>query len=818
MDRPAHILVVDDDASICRTLGLIFERQGYETETAGTGRDAIQRVMERSFDVAFLDVKLPDMEGIELLAPLRERHPDIGVQMITGHASLESALEALNAGASAYILKPLNMDEVLGAIRELLEKQRLVRENRRLYEEAQRELMERRRAEEALEKLNVTLEDRVECRTFELQVLYELSQQIGYTVSYDELFRLMLEHLHRAVPYDVSAGLLVRGETGELFLKSPRALSPDVQQKIRDRLIRGFARMNGSEIPSESIRTMRLAEDDQFGVSLDSLGSVFQVPLIVGPDSAMVGLLFVGAEQEGAFTEDQVRLLYTVANQASVSIQRLRTLLAEEQERLEVLVERLPEGLILLDKELRIVLVNPTARECLPILTDRSVGDTLPALGGWPMEHLLTPPAEGLHHEVRVNGAASRVFEVEGRSMETGPVAGGSVLVLRDVTEERELHSRMEQQERLASVGQLAAGIAHDFNNLLTGVIGYAQLLKMDADVSDSTKSGLQTIEQQGQRAAHLIRQILDFSRQSVMQRQAFDLAPFLKETVKFLERTIPEHIRIVLEMEPGSYSIHADLAQIQDVVTNLAVNARDAMPEGGKLRFSLAKYSLEPDDASPLPDMPPGKWVMLSVSDTGTGIPPEIRSRIFDPFFTTKERGEGTGLGLAQVHGIVTQHGGFIDVESRVGEETTFVLYLPEARLGGKRAGEESSEEFARGQGQTILVAEDEPIVLDMIGEMLDLLGYRARLARSAEEALELYERHGDEIVLVLTDVVMPGMSGLTLFRVLKAKDPDIKIAFMSGYADDEGKALVSEGVVSWLQKPVDMSTLVALMEKVFG
>ena len=333
MGEGVRILIVDDDGGMSRTLCLIFEKQGYETETAGTGQDAVERARDTVFDVALVDVNLPDMEGMELLAPLKAMHTDIEVLMITGHASLESAVRALNAGASAYITKPLSMDEVLESVREVLEKQRRGREDRSRYEEAQRELVDRGRTEEELES-------RVRQRTFELQVLYELSQKIGYTLDYEELFRLMLDHLHRAVPYDVAAGLLARNGTGELFLKPARPFSEEVRTEIEARLAGSFARMSGRDVHMERSSTYILRSDAPTVVSapLTLLGSVFQVPLIAGPGDEVVGLLFVGAEEEGVFSEDQVRLLYTVANQASVSIQRVRALLAAEQERLEVLV------------------------------------------------------------------------------------------------------------------------------------------------------------------------------------------------------------------------------------------------------------------------------------------------------------------------------------------------------------------------------------------------------------------------------------------------------------------------------------------------
>ena len=379
------------------------------------------------------------------------------------------------------------------------------------------------------------------------------------------------------------------------------------------------------------------------------------------------------------------------------------------------------------------------------------------------------------------------------------------------LTELKTTQRRVLQQERLAAVGQLAAGIAHDFNNLLTSIIGFAELLRMDPNVPYTMQADLARIVQQGQRGAHLVRQILDFSRQSIRQPQPMNLVSFVKEASRLLERTIPETIHILVEVDSDEIPIKADPTQLQQMLTNLAVNARDAMPAGGELRLRLSRFTLKPGQESPYPDLPLGEWGVLSVSDTGTGVPQAIVSRIFEPFFTTKGPGRGAGLGLAQVYGIVKQQDGFIDVTSQGEQGTTFTIYLP-LRITEPLPRMRVPRDIPRGSGQTILLVEDEPEVLVVTQAMLERLGYRVLTAVDGQAALERYEAHADEISLVLSDVVMPKMDGLAMVRALKAENPAIRVVLITGYPSQQGewaRDFMAQDVVDWLQKPLSLAQL---------
>ncbi|MDY7077786.1 MAG: response regulator [Chloroflexota bacterium] len=396
---------------------------------------------------------------------------------------------------------------------------------------------------------------------------------------------------------------------------------------------------------------------------------------------------------------------------------------------------------------------------------------------------------------------------------------------LRD--ERKQLEEQMQQQEQLAAVGQLAGGIAHDFNNLLNTIMLYAQIPLSKHDLPPDVKRAFETILSESRQAARLVQQILDFSRRSPIQTRLVDIAPFIKESIRVLERTIPENISFLLKMETGEHAapltVNADPTRIQQVLMNLVINARDAMPEGGELRIGLfnkvvATGELVRDEVSldvrfpaakiASNGIPGGKWVCLTVSDTGTGMTEQVRSHLFEPFFTTKEPGKGTGLGLAQVHGIVKQHGGHIRVKTEIGQGTTFHVYLPAYE---SKAAEVSEKALAiqNGKGEIILLAEDDKGLREGTQETLESLNYRVLPVANGEEALKVYHST-DEIALVLTDLVMPKMGGRELIRELRKTDPCVRVLVFTGYVlPEELEGLKETEILGTIQKPFETNTL---------
>ena len=477
--------------------------------------------------------------------------------------------------------------------------------------------------------------------------------------------------------------------------------------------------------------------------------------------------------------------------------------LRESETRLKSVVDHMPHGVCLLDNARRVVMANALAREYLKVIGDRM------------LKEAPRPRVDALAHEVAVEGPPRRIFKVTPNRIMEETIGEGWVLVVREVTRERAAQAQTQQQERLAAVGQMAAGIAHDFNNMLSVMMGFAQMLEMRDDIPGRVKEGLCHIFEQGKRAAQLIRQILDFSCKSTAERQRMDLLSFLKEAGKLLAQLLPETIRITTEFGDGVCLINGNPTQLQQVFINLAINARDAMPRGGELRVALSRLRIEPGEALPMPGMAPGDWVVWTVSDTGVGMPPAVLARIYDPFFSTKRPSEGMGLGLAQVYGLVKQHKGGIDVESEVGRGTTFTIYLPEA-TGEVTSHQEEIFDVSTGQGETILLVEDNLVVLDAVRTMLDLLGYRVLTASNGREALDVYEVHRNRIGLVLADMVMPEMGGAELFEALKKRDPEIRVVFMTGYSTEtEKNTPLTQKAAGYLQKPLLMETVAQVIRK---
>jgi two-component system, cell cycle sensor histidine kinase and response regulator CckA len=681
-----------------------------------------------------------------------------------------------------------------------------------------RDVSERKLAEETLQQLNAQLKR----RNRELLALHEIGQKFITKLNLDEIYQTMYDEIgqrllgspHLVVTLADEAKdivvcdfAIIDGERVDPTLFPPIPLSSGVNgEVIRSRQ----PRMVDLQKARDSIR-----DQDQAHIGDEKLPmSGLYVPLITG--DKVIGTINVQHYDVDAYSEADLTLLSILASQAAAAIEnaRLYEQTQTHAEQIEQIIRSVPDGVLLLDGQQRILLANPVAQTLLDRLAQANVGDILTQLGNTPLPELLKPPPAGQWHDVAVN---EYTFEIISRPLVAGPAPNGWVMVLRDVTEGRLVRQQLQQQERLAAVGQLAAGIAHDFNNLMSIVLLYTQLIDKSAELTGRNRERLATIVQQAEHAARMIQQILDFSRRSVMERQPLDLHTILEKQVDLLQHTLPEHIAIVYESEPGQYTVRADPTRIQQIIVNLALNARDAMPYGGRLTFSLKRLEVNGRDDWPHSNLAVGQWICLTVKDTGEGIAPENLDHVFEPFFTTKAPGEGTGLGLAQVHGIVAQHGGQIVVESQLGQGTAVVIYLPALVLPTQTWPDGEQTAWPQGSGQLVLVVEDNEVLRATLIDYLQMWRYQTIEAADGEEALTHLTERNKEIALVLSDAIMPRMGGVDLVRVMQQEGYKVPIILLTGHPLDaaEVNTLRTLGLHAWLSKPPDLKQLSQLISQ---
>jgi PAS domain S-box-containing protein len=508
--------------------------------------------------------------------------------------------------------------------------------------------------------------------------------------------------------------------------------------------------------------------------------------------------------------------------------------LRESEDRFRTLIDSAPDA-IFAQTDGRFVFVNPAMLK----LVGASTADQL--LGHECFERIAPEFHEAVTDRIRsqqATGGIAAPMEQEYVRLDQARVPVETVAVafrfqerdahlvfVRDVTSRRKaeadrvaLHAELLQAQKMESLGRLAGGIAHDFNNILTVQKSYCHVLQQGPPSDGELREGIAEIDACADRAAALTRQLLAFSRRQAMQPQVLDLNALVANLAGMLRRVIGEDVTLACIRAPGPARVKADPGQVEQVLLNLAVNARDAMPHGGHLTIEVGLVDLDESHTGHLPELAPGPHVVLALTDSGSGMDEETRRRMFEPFFTTKGAGKGTGLGLSTVYGIVRQSGGAISVDSAPGLGTTFRIFLPRTEADVPQTPGTESEP-RRGGGESVLVVEDEASLRRVVALALGHQGYRVTAAANADEALVMVEEQGLKPELVLTDVVMPGTSGPALVERLKTILPGLKVLYMSGYTDDATvRHGVWEGQIAFLQKPFSASQLAAALAKVLS
>ena len=667
-------------------------------------------------------------------------------------------------------------------------------------------------------------------RAVQLALINELGHQIAAILDQDELLQQTVQQVHRLFNYHHVAIFLVENNVLQLHAvagmyeeKFPIGHTQSLQKGIN-----GWVATNGKMVVANDV----IQEEKFTSLIPDHNITKAELCLPIILRDMVIGVLDIQSPILNAFGENDIQVMETLTSQIAVAVGNARlfeqaeleiTARREAEEELRKLshaVVQSPASVVITDIRGNIEYVNAKFEEVTGYTAVEAIGQNPRILksdyhdASFYDDFWRTISSgevwRGEFRNKKKNGQLYwEMVSVSPVKDENGVIIN-FVGVKEDISEQKNLEKQVQQQDRLAAVGHLAAGIAHDFNNILAVISLYSQLLQRDKTLQGHVQSKLTTIVEQTDRASDLIGQILDFSRKSILERQSLNFLSQTKEFVKLLQRTLPESIDISFSNGAGSFMINADPTRMQQMMMNLCLNARDAMPDGGLLNITLNRFVLGEADSPPVPEMLPGEWLHMVISDTGRGIPDDILPHIYEPFFTTNEAGSGTGLGLAQVYGIIMQHDGFIGVESHVGIGSDFHIYLPplpnfdsEADLGGQA-------ELPLGNGELILVVEDDLVARQALQETLERLQYEVVAVENGRFALNTLAQHNNNIQIIISDVVMPDMGGLELLKILKSKKIQIPVIVLTGYIfDADLEDFKAEGMFGWITKPPSLEAL---------
>jgi PAS domain S-box-containing protein len=585
----------------------------------------------------------------------------------------------------------------------------------------------------------------------------------------------------------------------------------------------GTAAFRKAPVIVTDVMTDPLWKDARDLMAKHGLRACWSVP-ILSNHAAVLGTFAMYYREPRHPTAVEIRLIGIASRMAGIAIERKRAedALRRAEERFRDIVENAVEGIFQSAPDGKLLAANPAFARVLGYESPAELRDGIGELTA----HFVAPERHAEFARLLDERGVVQRFEVQMRRLNGGAVWLSLTARLvrardgrptyhdvfaEDITELKQLEEQFRQSQKMEAFGQLAGGVAHDFNNLLTVIRLSVSLLRENSLGPQERAMAIEETMRAAERATNLTRQLLTFSRRQPLQPQNLDLNEVVAGMTKMLQRLIGEHITLEAHYAPGGAPVRADAGMMEQALMNLAVNARDAMPRGGRLSLRTSAVNLDAVAVAARPQARPGQYLELAVSDTGTGIAPEHLPHIFEPFFTTKDIGRGTGLGLATVFGIVEQHQGWIEVESRIGEGTTFRVFLPRLAQTAARVDDvRPAAALPRGH-ETILIAEDEADVRGLMQKMLEWHGYRVLVATSGVAALRLWEEHRDAIALLITDMVMPeGMTGRELGERLRAEKSGLKVIYCSGYTDEMlgGDSPLRRGA-NFIDKPFDVEVL---------
>jgi signal transduction histidine kinase/CheY-like chemotaxis protein/pSer/pThr/pTyr-binding forkhead associated (FHA) protein len=647
-----------------------------------------------------------------------------------------------------------------------------------------------------------------------LRLAYELARTLGVELDLPRLLEQTLEAAFQLLAAERGAILLIEPRSGRAGVQVARTRQgEDEEITISSTILHEVITQKSGVLLADAGTDRRFSRAGS--IMAQGIRSAMCVPMLCRGE--VLGAMYLDSKvAANVFSSQDLELFTTIACQAALHIknatlrERIQDVVFEERRRLERVVRDLPSGLLMLDADSRILLANREAERILALFTRARTGDILTHLGPHPIDNIPERKGSG-YVELVAPGPRKRVFVASrARSSDNQFAPAETVILIHEVTLEREREQQAARTERMTLVGQLAGGIAHDFNNLVSIILNYAEFLQAEVQ-GTSLEADLRVIREAGQKAGQLTRQLLAFSRQEVVKPRVLDLNRIVTGMETLLRRALREDIRISLELSPDLGSVRADPGRVEQVLMNLAVNAQDAMPTGGTLTIETRSVTLSEDRIHEVEQLPAGRYVALVVRDTGIGMSPEVAARVFEPFFTTKTSGQGTGLGLATVYGIVKQAGGNVWVESTPGVGSTFHVLFPSTEEQPSPERTARNGDLFSGGGRRILVVEDEEHVRLLTSRILKEAGYTVVEACDGPEALRLVTEDLVAVDLLVTDVVLPQMSGTELARRLHEKRADLPVLFMSGYADSLDRYGLTGDTVAFLQKPFTPRDLLA-------
>lgn len=772
---PLRILYLEDNLADRELAAeaLLADGLAFEFTHARTRLEFEQAMWLAHYDLIFSDFTLPSYNGSAALELAKRLQPEVPFIFVSGTIGEERAIASLKSGATDYVLKD-RLEQLPPAVRRALREKELRREQK----EVKCKLLE----SEARYRV---LSDRLTLATQAAAIgVWDMDLVAGLVIWDERMYRL----------YGLEGEPPIGGYEAWLAL-----LHPDDRVRVDDAVQAAF---RGEK-----------EYDTEFRV--------------VWPDGAVHYLKADGRVQRSPEGKP-LRMIGT--NWDITERKRLENEIRVREQQLSTFFTGATAGLALVDRNLRYLQINDTLAQMNGVASQQHLGRTV-------REVLpeMAPLLEPCLNQVLNTGKPILNKEFSGQTPSRPgaqrswvasmfPILGPqgqpeSVgIIVVETTEQKLLEEQFRQAQKMEAIGQLAGGVAHDFNNMLAAVLLNVQVLLMEPEsLSLEVQDILKQIMVATERAANLSRQLLTFSRKQVMQPQPVRLNEVVTNLIKMLRRIIGENIHVESDSDTDLPFVLADIGMMEQVIVNLAVNARDAMPQGGYLRLHAKAVAFDQLAGSQHPDARPGKFVCLSVSDTGTGIDPAHLPRIFEPFFTTKEPGKGTGLGLATVYGLVKQHQGWVQVDSQVGQGTTFQVFLPALESAPSALQNPVSEKQLRGGTETILLVEDELSVRMITRRVLEKHQYKVIEATNAQEALRFWRLHAEKVDLLLTDVILPeGLTGRDLAEQFRRQKPGLKVIFMSGYSGevlDRGTEFLRRSRSCFLQKPCSTQKLLATL-----